>query len=96
MFQLNLITLNSYTFIIFFFKVKGQTYEFGKLPTDEPEVINTTFFESENEGVISLKFLPYYIYTILIPQVLSINTSSYMLQNVLTLILFLGNCKYLK
>lgn len=30
------------------FTVKGQLYEFGKLPTDEPEVINS-FFEPENE-----------------------------------------------
>ena len=28
----------------------GQKYEFGKLPTDEPEVIATTYYESDNEG----------------------------------------------
>ncbi|XP_028393778.1 polyhomeotic-like protein 2 isoform X2 [Dendronephthya gigantea] len=31
------------------FTVKGQTYEFGKLPTDEPDIMGTPFFETENE-----------------------------------------------
>lgn len=34
------------------FTVKGNTYEFGKLPTDEPDIMqSTSFFESENEVV---------------------------------------------
>ena len=32
-------------------QVKGNTYEFGKLPADEPDLMQgTPFFESENEG----------------------------------------------
>ena len=58
----NYLIVQLHFLYLYFFthQVKGNTYEFGKLPTDEPDIMQgTLFFESENEGKVLLVVLPY-------------------------------------